>query len=85
MPMLSGPGLILLDLNMPRMDECDALAEIKRVESLGTIPAVILTASGNEDDSLKTYNLHANAYIIKPFDLTRFLNLVKMLPPKEGD
>ena len=73
------PDLILLDLNMPRKDGREALAEIKADTVLKRIPVVILTTSQAEADILKTYNLHANCYITKPVDLEQFLLMVKVL------
>lgn len=71
------PGLILLDLNLPRKDGRQVLAEIKTDQSLQTIPVVILTTSTAEEDVLKAYGLHANAYIKKPVDLDQFLRVVQ--------
>lgn len=73
------PDLILLDLNMPRKDGREVLAEIKLDEKLRRIPVVILTTSQAEADILKTYNLHANCYITKPVDLDQFLQMIKSL------
>jgi chemotaxis family two-component system response regulator Rcp1 len=73
------PDLILLDLNMPRKDGREVLAEIKLDEKLRRIPVVILTTSQAEVDILKTYNLHANCYITKPVDLDQFLQMIKSL------
>jgi CheY-like chemotaxis protein len=73
------PDLILLDLNMPKKDGREVLAEIKSDEQLKSIPVVILTVSQAEEDILKTYNLHANCYISKPVDLDQFMNIVKSL------
>jgi len=70
------PDLILLDLNMPRMDGREVLAEIKKDDSLRTIPIVILTTSDSEDDIAKSYQLHANCYLCKPVQLAAFENLV---------
>jgi chemotaxis family two-component system response regulator Rcp1 len=71
------PELILLDLNLPRKDGRQVLAEIKEDEDLKRIPVVILTVSSAEDDILKTYNLHANCYITKPIDLDQFMKVVR--------
>jgi CheY-like chemotaxis protein len=71
------PGLILLDLNLPRKDGRQVLAELKSDPSLRTIPVVILTTSTAEEDVLKAYGLHANAYIKKPVDLDEFLRVVQ--------
>ena len=64
------PDLILLDLNMPRMDGREALKAIKEDPCLASIPVVVLTTSNAEQDVLKSYNLHANAYITSPWILT---------------
>jgi CheY-like chemotaxis protein len=71
------PDLILLDLNLPRMDGRQVLAEIKGDDGLKRIPVVILTVSSAEEDVLKVYNLHANCYITKPIDLNQFLKVVR--------
>ena len=73
------PELILLDLNLPRKDGREVLAEIKADDSLKQIPVVILTTSSAEEDILKTYNLHANCFITKPIDINQFLNVVKSI------
>lgn len=73
------PDLILLDLNLPRKDGREVLAEIKEDEDLKRIPVVVLTTSKAEEDILKTYNLHANCYISKPVDLEAFINVVKSI------
>ena len=73
------PGLILLDLNLPRKDGKEVLAEIKRDESLKTIPVIVLTTSKSEADIYKSYKLHANAYVAKPVDMDEFLAVVKGL------
>lgn len=71
------PGLILLDLNLPRMDGRDVLAEIKRDPDLRRIPVVILTTSHAEEDIVRSYDLHANCYVTKPLDLEQFLTVIK--------
>ena len=71
------PDLILLDLNLPKKDGRQVLAEIKDDESLKRIPVVILTVSSAEEDVLKAYNLHANCYITKPIDLDQFMKVVR--------
>ena len=71
------PDIILLDLNLPRMDGRKLLAEIKNDPDLRRIPVVILTTSKSEEDILKTYDLHANCYITKPVDLEQFITVVK--------
>jgi len=73
------PNLILLDLNMPRKDGREVLAEIKEDEDLKRIPVVVLTTSQAEEDILRSYDLHANAYITKPVDLTRFFEVIRSL------
>jgi len=70
------PDLILLDLNLPRKDGRQVLAEIKDDERFKRIPVVILTVSSAEEDILKSYNLHANCYITKPIDLAQFMKVV---------
>jgi len=87
------PDLILLDLNLPRKDGREVLAEIKEDSILKHIPVVVLTTSKADEDIIKTYNLHANAYITKPVDLNRFAEIIHVLnefwftivklPPKE--
>jgi two-component system, chemotaxis family, response regulator Rcp1 len=71
------PDLILLDLNLPRMDGREVLALIKEDESLKTIPTVILTTSEAEADIVKSYELQANCYLTKPVELAAFESLVK--------
>lgn len=88
------PGLVLLDLNLPRKDGREVLSEIKSDGSLKRIPVVVLTTSRDEEDILKSYNLHANCYITKPIDLSQFLKVVRsiedfwlsivVLPPDGG-
>jgi chemotaxis family two-component system response regulator Rcp1 len=73
------PDLILLDLNLPRKDGREVLAEIKADDDLKSIPVVVLTTSEAEEDILKSYNLHANCYIVKPVDLDQFIEVVKTL------
>ena len=73
------PALILLDVNLPKMDGRELLAEIKDDEDFKRIPVVILTTSKAEEDVLKTYNLHANCYITKPVDLDQFISVVKAI------
>jgi chemotaxis family two-component system response regulator Rcp1 len=87
------PDLILLDLNLPKKDGREVLAEIKKDPKLKHIPVVVLTTSKADEDNAKTYNLHANAYITKPVDLNRFVEImhaleefwftIVKLPPKE--
>jgi two-component system, chemotaxis family, response regulator Rcp1 len=73
------PDLILLDLNLPKKDGRQVLAEIKVDPELMRIPVVILTTSRAEEDVLRTYNLHANCYITKPIDLNQFLHVVRSI------
>jgi CheY-like chemotaxis protein len=73
----SRPDLILLDLNLPKKDGRQVLAEIKVDQNLKRIPVVILTTSKSEEDILKTYDLHANCYITKPVDLEQFITVVR--------
>lgn len=73
------PDLILLDLNLPKKDGREVLAEIKVDETLRYIPVVVLTVSSDEEDILKSYNLHANCYVTKPLDLDRFIKVVKSI------
>lgn len=78
-PDVSRPDLILLDLNLPRKDGRQVLAEIKADPDLKRIPVVILTTSDAEEDILRTYELHANCYITKPVDLDQFMRVVKSI------
>jgi len=73
------PDLILLDLNLPRMDGREVLAEIKGDASLKTIPTIILTTSESEADIVKSYQLQANCYLSKPVQLSAFEVLVKSI------
>lgn len=73
------PDLILLDLNLPKKDGREVLAEIKRHPEWRRIPVVILTTSRAEEDILRSYDLHANCYISKPVDLDSFLRIVKSI------
>ena len=73
------PDLVLLDLNLPKKDGREVLAEIKAHPNLKRIPVVILTTSKAEEDILKTYNLHANCYITKPVDLEQFVTVVRYI------
>jgi CheY-like chemotaxis protein len=87
------PDLILLDLNLPRKSGLEVLAEIKVDPDLKQIPVVVLTTSRAEQDILRTYELHANCYIVKPVDLDQFIGVVHainsfwlavvVLPPKD--
>jgi CheY-like chemotaxis protein len=88
------PGLILLDLNMPRKDGREALKEIKADPNLRRIPIVVLTTSKAEEDIVRTYDLGVNSYVTKPVTFKSLVELVKVLgrywfevvelPPKEG-
>jgi two-component system response regulator len=73
------PNLVLLDLNLPKKDGREVLAEIKADADLKRIPVVILTTSKAEEDILKSYNLHANCFITKPFDLNQFAKVVQAI------
>jgi chemotaxis family two-component system response regulator Rcp1 len=73
------PDLVLLDLNLPKKDGREVLAEIKSDPDLRRIPVVILTISKDEEDILKTYDLHANCFITKPIDLSQFVKVVKAI------
>jgi chemotaxis family two-component system response regulator Rcp1 len=73
------PDIILLDLNMPKMDGREVLAEIKKDESLKHIPVIVLTTSKAEQDILKSYDLYANCYITKPVDLDQFNTVIKSI------
>ena len=88
------PDLILLDLNMPRLDGREVLKQIREDESLKVIPVVVLTTSSHDKDILETYGLTANSYIVKPVDLNSFFEVVRAinnfwvrvvaLPPKDS-
>ena len=73
------PGLVLLDLNLPRMDGRQVLESIKSDPELASIPVVVLTTSENEDDVLRSYSLHANAYVTKPVDFQRFIEVIRQI------
>jgi len=73
------PDLILLDLNMPRKDGRELLQDIKQDECLMRIPVVVLTTSQEDKDVLQSYNLHANCYVTKPFDLEQFMAVVSAI------
>jgi CheY-like chemotaxis protein len=76
-PEQSLPDLVLLDLNLPRMDGRELLEKIREDPRLTRIPVVVLTTSEAEADILRSYELHANAYVTKPVDLNRFLKVVR--------
>jgi CheY-like chemotaxis protein len=71
------PGLVLLDLNLPRLDGREVLSLIKADEDLRRIPVVVLTTSEAEEDVLRSYDLHANAHITKPVDFEQFVDVVR--------
>jgi CheY-like chemotaxis protein len=73
------PDLILLDLNLPRKDGHEVLAEIKGDDELRVIPVVVLTTSAAEEDILRSYELHANAYVTKPVDFEQFIAIVRQI------
>ncbi|HEY1572857.1 MAG TPA: response regulator [Pseudonocardiaceae bacterium] len=73
------PALVLLDLNLPRRDGREVLAEIKADPDLRTIPVVVLTTSEAEEDILRSYSLHANAYVSKPVDFDRFIEVIRRI------
>jgi CheY-like chemotaxis protein len=73
------PDLILLDLNLPRMDGKQVLAALKADPDLKRIPVVVLTTSTAEEDILRTYNLHANCYVTRPVDFEKFVSVVRTI------
>jgi len=73
------PDLILLDINLPRMDGTELLSIIKRDPDLRRIPVIMLTTSSSERDILTSYDNHANCYITKPVDLERFMDVVRTI------
>lgn len=73
------PDLVLLDLNLPRKNGREVLAEIKADENLRSIPVIILSTSEAENDIMKSYELNANCYVTKPVDLEDFMNVVKSI------
>lgn len=73
------PDLILLDLNLPKKSGREVLAELKGDPVLKFIPVVVLTTSQAEEDVLKSYDLHANCYVTKPVDFTRFVEVVRSI------
>ncbi len=76
---VQSPDLILLDLNLPKKDGREVLAEIKADNALKKIPVVVMTISQAEEDILRSYNLHANCYVTKPIDLDQFIKVVKSI------
>ncbi|NJC70813.1 response regulator [Planosporangium thailandense] len=73
------PDLILLDLNLPKRDGREVLAEIKNDPQLRQIPVVVLTTSQADEDIVRSYQLHANAYVTKPVDFERFIEVVRQI------
>ncbi|MGD9989580.1 response regulator [Pseudonocardia sp.] len=73
------PDLVLLDLNLPRRDGREVLAEVKADPKLSAIPVIVLTTSQAEEDVLRSYQLHANAYVTKPVDFDRFIDAIKQI------
>lgn len=73
------PDLVLLDLNLPKISGREILAQMKTDDSLKTIPVVVLTASEAEEDIIKCYGNHANCYITKPLDFSRFVQITKAI------
>jgi chemotaxis family two-component system response regulator Rcp1 len=73
------PDLILLDLNLPKKDGREVLAEIKKEPAFKRIPVVVLTISKDEEDIIRTYDLHANCYVSKPVDFGQFIEVVKAI------
>ncbi|MFZ4620242.1 MAG: response regulator [Bacteroidota bacterium] len=78
-PSIEPPDLILLDLNLPRKRGLDVLDEVKNDPDLKRIPVIILTTSNDEKDILKSYDLHASAYLTKPVDLNDFITVIRNL------
>ena len=76
---MARPDLILLDLNLPRKDGREVLAEIKQDPDLRTIPVVVLTTSEAEEDIVRSYDLHANAYVTKPVDFAQFVAAIRQI------
>jgi CheY-like chemotaxis protein len=73
------PGLVLLDLNLPRLDGREVLARMKGDPDLRRIPVVVLTTSSSDDDVVRSYDLHANAYVTKPVDFEQFMSVVRQI------
>jgi CheY-like chemotaxis protein len=73
------PDLVFLDLNLPRLDGREVLAQVKADPKLRSIPVVVLTTSDAEEDVLRSYDLHANAYVTKPVDFAAFLAAVRQV------
>ena len=75
----SRPDLILLDLNLPKKDGRQVLEEVKADDSLRRIPVIVLTTSAADEDVLRSYDLHANAYVTKPVDFDRFVEVIRQI------
>ena len=73
------PDLIILDLNLPKKNGQEVLAEIKADDNLKSIPVIVLTISKAEEDIIRSYNLHANCFLIKPIDLNQFFDVVRSI------
>ena len=73
------PALVLLDLNLPRRGGLEVLADLKADPDLSSIPVVVLTTSQAEADIMRSYELHANAYVIKPIDAAKFADAIKQI------
>jgi CheY-like chemotaxis protein len=73
------PGLLLLDLNLPRLDGREVLARMKADPDLRRIPVVVLTTSSSDEDIVRSYDLHANAYVTKPVDFDQFMSVVRQI------
>lgn len=73
------PGLILLDLNLPKVNGSEVLATVKTDAALRSIPVIVLTTSSADEDVRRSYDLHANAYITKPADFTRFVDVIQQI------
>ncbi len=76
---IARPNIIFLDLNLPGKDGREVLSEIKQNRQLKRIPVVVLTTSRAQEDIVKSYDLHANCYVVKPLDLDSFLNIMKSI------
>jgi CheY-like chemotaxis protein len=73
------PDIVLLDLNLPRVDGREVLAQVKSDDALRRIPIIVLTTSEAEEDIVRSYDLHANAYVTKPVDFNRFLQVIQSI------
>lgn len=76
---MATPDLVLLDLNLPKVDGREVLTQIKQDDTLRRIPVVVLTSSKAEQDIIETYDLHANSYLLKPVDLSKFAEVVSAI------